>query len=293
MRRGNSGLVFLIAGCVLIPVTAVGQMGPRTETAAMLASPTLPPEGRKAIQDRINAVHARFREKHGGLGPEQFGAQCCQITQIPAAAFTPTAGSTWSDVANGYLYRSSGSSLSVWAPVQLPSGVEIEYVDLYYYDVDPADDIIAVLRAYSGGAPDSGDPDSTILTTTTSTGESGYGFAFSPFLPLGYTVNNNVAHDPSGAQLAVRVGSSIMSTNLQFKAVDLWWMRQVSPAPAMPTFNDVPASDPAFQFIEALAASGITAGCSVSPPLYCPDNPLTRRQMAVFLSKALGLYRQY
>ena len=49
-------------------------------------------------------------------------------------------------------------------------------------------------------------------------------------------------------------------------------MRQVSPAPAIATFNDVPANDPAFQFIEALAASGITVGCSESPPLYCPDS---------------------
>jgi hypothetical protein len=39
-----------------------------------------------------------------------------------------------------------------------------------------------------------------------------------------------------------------------------------------------------------LAASGITAGCSTAPPLYCPDDPLTRGQMAVFLSKALGLH---
>jgi hypothetical protein len=70
----------------------------------------------------------------------------------------------------------------------------------------------------------------------------------------------------------------------------LLWKRQVSPAPAVATFNDVPTSHQFFQFIEALAASGITAGCSASPPLYCPDFPLTRGQMAVFLAKALGLH---
>jgi hypothetical protein len=63
----------------------------------------------------------------------------------------------------------------------------------------------------------------------------------------------------------------------------------VSPAPAVATFNDVPVGHPFFRFIEALRASGITAGCSASPPLYCPDSPLTRGQMAVFLSIALGL----
>jgi hypothetical protein len=36
-----------------------------------------------------------------------------------------------------------------------------------------------------------------------------------------------------------------------------------------------------------LAASGITGGCGGGN--FCPDNPVTRRQMAIFLSKALGL----
>ena len=39
--------------------------------------------------------------------------------------------------------------------------------------------------------------------------------------------------------------------------------------------------------IQALVDAGITAGCGSGN--YCPDNPLTRGQMAVFLSKALGL----
>jgi hypothetical protein len=62
----------------------------------------------------------------------------------------------------------------------------------------------------------------------------------------------------------------------------------VSQAPGTPTFNDVPGSDPAYQFVEALAASGITSGCGNGN--FCPDAALTRRQMAVFLAKALGLH---
>ena len=62
---------------------------------------------------------------------------------------------------------------------------------------------------------------------------------------------------------------------------------QVSPAPATASFNDVPSSHPFFQFIEALAASGITSGCGNGS--FCPDAPLTRGQMAVFLAKGLGL----
>jgi hypothetical protein len=63
---------------------------------------------------------------------------------------------------------------------------------------------------------------------------------------------------------------------------------QVSPAPGTATFTDVPTSHPFFRYIEALAASGVTGGCGGGK--YCPDAPLTRGQMAVFLSKALGLH---
>jgi hypothetical protein len=35
---------------------------------------------------------------------------------------------------------------------------------------------------------------------------------------------------------------------------------------------------------------GITGGCQLSPPLYCLDQAVTRGQMAVFLSTALGLH---
>ncbi|RMH69250.1 MAG: hypothetical protein D6683_16270, partial [Actinomyces sp.] len=41
--------------------------------------------------------------------------------------------------------------------------------------------------------------------------------------------------------------------------------------------------------IDALAAAGITRGCN--PPVgdrYCPDQPVTRAQMAAFLHRALG-----
>ena len=41
--------------------------------------------------------------------------------------------------------------------------------------------------------------------------------------------------------------------------------------------------------IGALAAAGVTAGCGVGPLRYCPDEVVTRAQMATFLVRALGL----
>jgi hypothetical protein len=89
-------------------------------------------------------------------------------------------------------------------------------------------------------------------------------------------------------QYLVSAQNATFTTATTIGAVRVIYKLQVSPAPAVATFNDVPTSDPAFQFIEALVASGITAGCGGGN--YCPDAPLTRRQMAVFLSKALGLH---
>jgi S-layer homology domain len=63
---------------------------------------------------------------------------------------------------------------------------------------------------------------------------------------------------------------------------------QVSEAPAIATFSDVPTNHPFFRYIEALAASGITGGCGTG--IYCPQAPVTRGQMAAFLSIALGLH---
>jgi len=55
-------------------------------------------------------------------------------------------------------------------------------------------------------------------------------------------------------------------------------------------FDDVPCpSAPAVTFIEELATEQITGGCSISPPLYCPDGTSTRGQMAVFITKTFQL----
>jgi murein DD-endopeptidase MepM/ murein hydrolase activator NlpD len=48
-------------------------------------------------------------------------------------------------------------------------------------------------------------------------------------------------------------------------------------------FADVPATYWAWNYIERLYNAGITGGCGSSPLTYCPENTVTRAQMAVFL----------
>ncbi|HEX4441257.1 MAG TPA: choice-of-anchor tandem repeat GloVer-containing protein [Thermoanaerobaculia bacterium] len=55
-------------------------------------------------------------------------------------------------------------------------------------------------------------------------------------------------------------------------------------------FADVPCPDGfAVDWIEDLYTSGIAAGCSAAPALYCPDDPVTRGQLAAFLVRTFAL----
>jgi hypothetical protein len=53
------------------------------------------------------------------------------------------------------------------------------------------------------------------------------------------------------------------------------------------TFADVLPSHWAFSYIEGIYTAGITQGCALSPRIFCPDNFVSRAEMAVFIVKAL------
>ena len=60
------------------------------------------------------------------------------------------------------------------------------------------------------------------------------------------------------------------------------------PACTGTVFTDVACTGGIFDpWIEDLAARGVTGGCGGGN--YCPGNPNTRGQMAVFLTKTFGL----
>lgn len=268
--------VSLFAGCFALASHASAQLlphGARPDPAAQRAAR----EAQQALRQ----------------SPDQFGILCCQILQIPSSSFNPTETliGGYTNWGNGYVAPQGGQSYAaMWASVALPSGVALDYLDLYYYDSDAVEDICAELHAFRGPTFGGDPPSDSVLATTCSSGNAGYGYAT---IGVSETISNDVYYNSGAADYVVLVYDSAPTGLLQFKAVDIWWHRQVSPAPGAATFNDVPTNHPFFQFIQALSASGITVGCQASPPLYCPDAPLTRKQMAAFLSKALGLYWQY
>lgn len=101
---------------------------------------------------------------------------------------------------------------------------------------------------------------------------------------LNYTVDN------VNRKMLLEVTTSSLDNTNSISGVVVGYKLQVSPAPAVASFADVPTSSPIFRFVEALKASGITAGCDATH--FCPNANLTRGQMAVFLAAGLGLQWQ-
>ncbi len=224
-------------------------------------------------------------------GPNQFGGNW--FTKIiPPTAFLPNDDLTaYMLSANGY-YHSRGTNAAYQVPLDMPPGTEIQQVCLFVRDSSSTYQIGFGWNAYRMG-------DSTEGSGFTSFGTVFSGVAETP----GDTVICVVPASPvqirafgdvdgDGDQeynyhaLYLTAGGD---TNVRWGAAYVVWRRAMSPAPLTATFpNDVPTSHPFFRFVEALAASGITAGCGTGS--FCPDQPLTRGQMAVFLTFGLGLY---
>jgi hypothetical protein len=79
-------------------------------------------------------------------------------------------------------------------------------------------------------------------------------------------------------------GSNVTRAQMAVFLLKSRWGAGFIPPPATGTaFTDVPASNPFAPWIEELVREGITAGCGSG--MYCPNNPVTRQQMAIFLLK--------
>ncbi len=62
------------------------------------------------------------------------------------------------------------------------------------------------------------------------------------------------------------------------------------PEPTGTLFGDCDKNYWGTKWVEQLAKEGITSGCSLKPSLFCPENPVTRGEMAVFLLRSFGVY---
>jgi len=212
-----------------------------------------------------------------------WGTSALTYITVSGAAFVPASSSTAYDTTgDGYssqlLRTATGNFVKFAAPIQLPGGALVKYLEIDYCDNTGGSGYVqgALVEMTWNGNPSNyvgfvGSNGDGCTFDSRADGDIVVDNYYHRYYLLGY-----VSSDPTHL-----TGLAGMIVGYQL---------QVSPAPGTPTFNDVPTNHPFFQYIQALSASGITGGCGGGN--YCPDNPVTRGQMAVFLAKALGLYFQ-
>ena len=177
--------------------------------------------------------------------------------------------------------RNGTSNDEIMANFNLPAGAIITGMTAYGYETSATDDpVFYVFYNCPGGTYNgSGSGPSAAVTA---------GFVGGAYAVTSAT--SDLVVDNSDCVYEVYADTSGSSTDVDqiIYGVALRWKRQVSPDPAVATFLDVPVGAPFHREIEALASSGITAGCNGGN--YCPGNPVTRGQMAAFLARGLGLH---
>jgi hypothetical protein len=222
------------------------------------------------------------------FGPKDYGAGTNYL-MIPGTAFVPSNSATGYQKPFLFLSRTGGGDSEFTHELTLPPGALIQTVTAYVGDTNAAQDVtlrMCILFATSGtGTSQDLNCDGGIgVPAVSTTGTPG---STALVMNVNRTYNNLQAGSEFTHIILVHLGAADSTTKLH--SVRVQWKRQVSPAPATATFpNDVPTTHPLFRFVEAMAASGVTGGCGTGA--YCPDAPITRGQMAVFLAAALGLH---
>jgi hypothetical protein len=175
------------------------------------------------------------------------------------------------------IYNSGQPGVFV-AGLHLPERAIVSVIELAACDTNAGLDLSAGLRAVLKTGAILGGPG-----FAKTTGSSGCQVVSNSGGPFTLTVNNDTTY----YTVEVNFGMASDAT-LVLNSVRVGYKLQVSPDPSTATFADVPVGHPFHRFVEALYASGITGGCGGGN--YCPDAPVTRGQMAVFLAGALGLH---
>jgi len=221
--------------------------------------------------------------QQGTIQDRTYGTASAVVQMIGAFAFT---GLNATDTANlgstsiGARYCMAAAGCSFEAAVSLPAGAVVTSIDLDAC-IFSLGSMEAKLVRFASNELSSGE-----IAVASTIGPDIVGCGDFPS-----SENHPEAIDNRKNYYILQVqttGDGTSST--RFHGVRINYHLQVSPAPATATFNDVPTNHPFFPFVQALVAAGITSGCNASPPLYCPDTPVTRGQMAKFLSTALGLH---
>ena len=263
-------------------------MGRTAGTVLALATAVAPAAASDAFEKLLREI-PRQEGTDEALGAFGLGQQA---TVIPVLDYMPVSNAvSYSHRPDGYVFGGTQQAV-LWTAVPLQHGVNLDSVCFDYQDASAGDLIVGLIVA-EAGQQGVMQPELASLAAATTSGSPGYGRAClaptaAPF-PFGIRTFGDATGDGDSATLQYFLIMSIPGDNASaLGSITLRWRRTLGPAPSTAQFSDVPTTHPQFRFVEALTFAGITSGCGAG--LFCPDAPLTRGQMAVFLSVALGLH---
>jgi hypothetical protein len=233
------------------------------------------------------------------LSAGQFGPGD-NFSVVGAPDFRPlTSDTAWAYDGAGYLYRSGGANTTFWAPVHLPPGAVVDQVCVYgYKGAAAATNLTYDFAVYEMGSAGQAPGFLVLLPTVSSAiwgSPGGYHFQCHA-VPSPHTVRvvADVNGDASTHPLVYRFVFNLVEADSDHRlgAARLRWHRAVGYNSGS-NYDDIPVGHPLQPYVNALRDAGITTGCAASPARFCPDLPVTRGQMAIFLARALGLHWPY
>lgn len=233
-------------------------------------------------------------KSEGGYGLESFFTIVSGNEFFPMTSTMFYAGST----AERYPWDNSpGTSEEMSASLngRIPEGAVVTQMCVYGFDFNGLPDADLNVRLLQNHV-DSGsgkNPGVKVAAQTQNTGVGSGDFVKCVNTDIRFRSRWDIDGDGTVEMVAHELHATLganadMATFPRLRLVRLSWHREVSPAPAVATFNDVPTTNPYFQFVEAFAAAGLAADCGGNN--FCPNSPVTRAEMAVYISKALGLH---
>jgi hypothetical protein len=238
-------------------------------------------ESKPTVHETIRRMHdewiAAGKPRPVTAAPK-FGIDSIETVNVHAYQFQAnTSTDLIMDDGNGYRYFGAPAVPYMAAPVTLPTGAVIDTVVASYCSESDGDLVFTLFDNGQAGA-------GNVLIGSPVYSQAGCGTT----IMGGFGGQPYVAAAGHPLYLVVYFAGGGTEGATKFNDVAIDFYRSVSPAPAQASFADVPTNDFGFQYVEALASSGITGGCGGGN--YCPDLPVTRRQMAIFIAKALGLH---
>jgi len=141
------------------------------------------------VQDPSDVVAQASAAAETGEPPAEFGFEStwtyaveedateatAHFQRSAATAYSPyNSTTTWVYGGGGCIYRTGGST---WfdLDLQIPNGVDLDFLRIYFNDTDPVNDAVTWIQSYDGAGS------STNLTTASSTGTPGFSTAGSGF----------------------------------------------------------------------------------------------------------------